>query len=113
MPFNVLLLPLLGGYIFITKWNRTRFNTKRYSGERLIFHAPVAGVLFLAASLTVVRPMIPVVEIASANLFDPAAYERFQQGGPLPKWRRRAASSVRHARSGLPSRLIQPRRNPA
>jgi len=46
MPFNVLLLPLLGGYLFLTHWNRTRFDTKRYSGERLIFHAAVAGVVF-------------------------------------------------------------------
>jgi hypothetical protein len=55
MPFNVLLLPLLGGYIFLTNWNRTRFNTKRYSGERLLFHAAVAGVLLLAASFLIVR----------------------------------------------------------
>lgn len=50
MPWNVLLLPLLGGYIFLTHWNRTRFSTRRYSGERLILHAAAAGVLLLAAS---------------------------------------------------------------
>jgi hypothetical protein len=55
MPFNVLLLPLLGGYVFMTKWNRTRFNTKRYSGERLLFHAAVAGVLLLVIAFVVVR----------------------------------------------------------
>jgi hypothetical protein len=32
MPFNVLLLPLLGGYFFITRWLPTRFATKRYTG---------------------------------------------------------------------------------
>ena len=36
MPFDVLLLPLLGGYIFISNWNYTRFEAKRYSGQRLV-----------------------------------------------------------------------------
>lgn len=50
MPYNVLLLPLIGGYVFITYWNPTRFNAKRYSGERLLIHAALAGLLFLAIS---------------------------------------------------------------
>lgn len=54
MPFNVLLLPLLGGYVFITYWDRTRFDAKRYSGERLLFHAALAGVVFLVASYLLV-----------------------------------------------------------
>lgn len=57
MPFNVLLLPLLGGYIFITKWNKTRFDAKRYSGERLIFHAAIAGVAFLIAAYLITRAL--------------------------------------------------------
>lgn len=48
MPFNVLLLPLLGGYFFITRWLPTRFATKRYTGERLLFHAAAAGLAWLA-----------------------------------------------------------------
>lgn len=55
MPFNVLLLPLLGGYLFITNWNRTRFHTKRYAGERLLFHAAIAGVALLVVSFLIVR----------------------------------------------------------
>ena len=55
MPFNVLLLPLLGGYIFITYWNRTRFDAKRYSGERLLLHAALAGVVLLVISYAIVR----------------------------------------------------------
>ena len=50
MPFNVLLLPLLGGYFFISYWNLTRFNAHRYSGERLLFHSAAAGVIFLTIS---------------------------------------------------------------
>ena len=54
MPFNVLLLPLLGGYVFITNWNYTRFSARRYSGERLLIHAALAGVVLLVCSYTVV-----------------------------------------------------------
>lgn len=57
MPFNVLLLPLLGGYLFITHCNRTRFHTKRYSGERLLFHAAIAGVGLLISSFLLVRAL--------------------------------------------------------
>jgi hypothetical protein len=55
MPFNVLLLPLLGGYIFITYWHRTRYSARRYTGERLLFHAALAGVVFLVISFWVTR----------------------------------------------------------
>src|SRR5688500_8981224 len=54
MPFNVLLLPLLGGYIFISYWNRTRFDAKRYSGERLLLHSALAGIFLLVVSFAVV-----------------------------------------------------------
>lgn len=47
MPFNILLLPLLGGYVFISYWNVTRFDAKRYRGERLLFHSAIAGLVFL------------------------------------------------------------------
>jgi len=50
VPFNVLLLPLLGGYVFITYWNHTRFSARRYSGERLLIHAALAGVFLLVVS---------------------------------------------------------------
>lgn len=54
MPFNVLLLPLLGGYVFITYWNYTRFSARRYSGERLLIHSALAGVLLLVVSYIIV-----------------------------------------------------------
>jgi hypothetical protein len=54
MPFNVLLLPLLGGYVFITYWNHTRFSARRYSGERLVIHAALAGVFLLVLSYALV-----------------------------------------------------------
>lgn len=55
MPFNVLLLPLLGGFILVTRWNHTRFTTKRYAGERLVFFAAIAGVFLAILSFLLVR----------------------------------------------------------
>lgn len=50
MPFNLLLLPLLGGYIFISKCNFTLFDSKRHSGQRLIIESALWGLLFLVIS---------------------------------------------------------------
>lgn len=50
MPFNLLLLPLLGGYIFISKCNFTLFDSKRHSGQRLIIESALWGLLFLVVS---------------------------------------------------------------
>ncbi len=55
MPFNILLLPLLGGYIFISNWNRTRFRALRLSGNKLILESAVAGVSFLVISFAITR----------------------------------------------------------
>jgi hypothetical protein len=64
VPFNVLLLPLLGGYVFICYWNHTRFSARRYSGEKLLFHSALAGVVLLVFSYAIVRAVsawIPAV----------------------------------------------------
>lgn len=55
MPFNVLLLPLLGGFVLVTRWNHTRFFTNRFSGERLLFFAAIAGVFLLILSFLLLR----------------------------------------------------------
>jgi len=43
IPFNILLLPLLGGFAFVSTWNYTRWHAVRASRERLIFYAALAG----------------------------------------------------------------------
>jgi protein-S-isoprenylcysteine O-methyltransferase Ste14 len=55
MPFNALLLPLLGGFIFVNHWNPTRFDTRRYSGERLLLHSAIAGVVVLFIAFLATR----------------------------------------------------------
>jgi hypothetical protein len=64
MPYNILLLPLIGGYFFIHRWNRTKFRALRLDKERLLFHASLAGIvlLFLAFLLEAfIPPFIPCV----------------------------------------------------
>lgn len=76
MPYNVLLLPLLGGYVFISCWNHTRFDAKRYTGERLLFHAALAGAIFLAVAYVLTHMLaarIPELETAW-NAFVPFDY---------------------------------------
>jgi hypothetical protein len=53
MPYNLLLLPLLGGYIFVRKCFRTRYNALRSENYRLLFLAAEFGLylLVLAAIL--------------------------------------------------------------
>lgn len=47
MPYNLLLLPLLGGYIFARYWYRTRYYVIRAEKERLLIIASVCGVAVL------------------------------------------------------------------
>jgi hypothetical protein len=51
MPYNVLLLPLLGGFVFITFWDRTRWHAHRAEKERLLFYAAIAGFILLSAAV--------------------------------------------------------------
>jgi hypothetical protein len=64
MPFNLLLLPLIGGFIFLTRWNYTVYFAKRLDKERLLLHASLTGLILLSISfalstLIVSRPTWP------------------------------------------------------
>jgi len=61
MPFNMLLLPLLGGYIFVRFWNYTRIHVLRSDKDRLIIRASIAGLFALFASYA--------LSLIGANLF--------------------------------------------
>lgn len=54
MPFNLLLLPLIGGYIFIHKWYRVKYYALRVDGHRLLFYAATAGAVFLFLSCFII-----------------------------------------------------------
>lgn len=75
MPFNVLLLPLLGGYFFIAHWLPTRFATKRYTGERLLIHAAAAGLAWLVTAF---------LGVTLLNSLDPSAGVEWKKLVPFP-----------------------------
>lgn len=47
MPFNLLLLPLLGGFVFTRNWVHSRYYALRSDGHVLLFYAATAGAVFL------------------------------------------------------------------
>ncbi len=55
MPYNLLVLPLIGGFIFISRFHYTRFAASKLSGQRLMLWAALAGVIlaFFARVLVV------------------------------------------------------------
>lgn len=61
MPYNVLLLPLLGGFLFVTFWDRTRWHAHRAEKDRLLIYAAIAGLaaLGLAYLIRSVPPFVP------------------------------------------------------
>jgi len=72
MPFNVLLLPLLGGFWWVSHWHPTRFKASRLSGHKLIFWSATAGVVLLAVSSVAVEILSrnwPIVEREFKELF--------------------------------------------
>jgi len=65
MPFNLLLLPLLGGFIFVRNWKRSRYYALRSQGEVLLFYSATAGTIFLIISTFLVfllGPMLPKID---------------------------------------------------
>src|SRR5690349_12824009 len=47
MPFNLLLVPLLGGFVLISVCNRFRFESVRLDGYRLLLHSSLGGLFLL------------------------------------------------------------------
>jgi hypothetical protein len=47
MPSGLLLLPLIGGYFFLTLCNRTRFYFRKHEGHRLYLTAAALGIVLL------------------------------------------------------------------
>jgi hypothetical protein len=50
VPFNLLLLPLLGGYFLVSRTHVLAFGAAKHSGERLLFMAALVAVCLLFGS---------------------------------------------------------------
>lgn len=91
MPFNSLLLPLLGGYLFVSIFHPTRYRIRRQSGRKVLFESAVAGCLLLGiASLFTLslEGRFPSIEQAWTTFapfpFSGAASLSLCMGGVLP-----------------------------
>lgn len=43
----LLIMPLVGGYLFLSYWNVTRYNASRITGYRLFFQSAFVGIILL------------------------------------------------------------------
>ncbi|WP_373514604.1 hypothetical protein [Persicitalea sp.] len=50
MPFNLLLLPLIGGFVLLSHWNFTLYFAKRLDKERLLLYSSLVGAILLGVS---------------------------------------------------------------
>lgn len=75
MPWSVLVLPLIGGYLFVNFYVVTRYYTKTHSGQRLLFNAAAVGV-------ALVIPARIVVELC--NRYAPAIGNWWRAYMPIP-----------------------------
>lgn len=65
MPYNLLLLPLLGGYLFLRWWNPTRYHALRAEKERLLIMAAIPGLVSLILAFAVVKGLAALFPCAS------------------------------------------------
>ena len=65
MPYNQLLLSLIGGFLFVTRFNRTKFFVSRSNGQRLLLESALWGSLLLFIALFALK-IVALVPFAKA-----------------------------------------------
>ena len=73
MPYNLLLLPLLGGYLFFHITHYFRFSAQRLDGYRLLLQTAIAGTCLAA----IARVLTLLLDIAFGNNFVDHAWAVF------------------------------------
>lgn len=66
MPLNILILPLLGGYLFLYFYHDTRFGLNRSRGRRVLLDSARIGILLLVVSrcsVLIVAELLPSLAI--------------------------------------------------
>ena len=76
MGLGLLLVPALAGYLFLNRFNGTRYSLPRETGYHIVFQSAIAGVvLFVVARVLVVLANVVVPTIAAAwNTLVPLDY---------------------------------------
>ena len=70
ITLNILILPLLGGYLFIRRYLKTKYKARRYRGYHIFFNSAIAGCVLLGLSY------LSVVWIESAYPFVANGWDR-------------------------------------
>jgi hypothetical protein len=85
MPYNLLLLPLLGGYVLVTRSHIFAFRAAKHTGERLIFMAALAAVILLALARVGVIVLVSVLPAAADwwHVLMPREYSMDQARGKV------------------------------
>lgn len=60
MPWNLLILPLVGGYYIISRYNYFKFKQQRLDRQRLIFDSVIMGVVLISATF-IVRVLVEFI----------------------------------------------------
>lgn len=58
-PLDWLILPILGGFVFVSNLNYTRYNALRREGHRLVLYSAIAGLAFFFLASMIVRAASP------------------------------------------------------
>jgi hypothetical protein len=87
MPFNLLILPLVGGYYVIANSEWYKYKTQRLHNERLLFNSVLAEVVLIIISLSlrhIATLWLPeLVRLYRISKFDIDMYDRFNQPDSL------------------------------
>ena len=63
MNLALMLLPLIGGYVFLSSCNITRFKTIFYSGYRLFFKSAFWGIILLVSATFILSTITELVTV--------------------------------------------------
>ena len=69
MNLTLLLMPLIGGYVFLSSWNFTKFKTISDSGYRLFFKSAFFGVILLIVSNLILSTVNGSMAVESIRKF--------------------------------------------
>lgn len=73
MPYNLLLLPLLGGFLFFHLTHYFRFSAQRLDGYRLLLQAAIAGTCLAV----IARVIIELLQMTGTGVAFQHVWERF------------------------------------
>lgn len=73
MPYNLLLLPLLGGFLFIHLAHYFRFGAQRLDGYRLLLQSAIAGTCLVG----IARIIVELLSLFTAGLLELGLWYKF------------------------------------